>query len=329
MSDQDKNSTNGSNGAQSFGAWLKQERSERGISLEEIAAVTKIHIVQLQHLEDNELGELPSMAFVRGFLVNYARHVGLDEDEVLEKFKQFAKVSGSLSQFVKKKAAQNNPAPVKMVQTPKTMKAPGKRSNSAIPKNLPLKKKHLVAIGLVILLIATLSLLVSLGKKSSPVETAQNSPAQANEPQPLQEPSQLPAEAQSETEENVDEPPPEPKPEPKKPEKKVAEKKPEPKPQPKPVEKKKPVVAESATLEVKSLESTWIKVRVDRQNPEGLQLDNGKSARYSVKEKVVLSLSNAGAVEIRWNNQWYQPPGFRGDIKSITLPDQIASLKKK
>ena len=57
---------------QNFGAWLKGQRMAKKVALEEIAAVTKIHIQQLRSLEDGWEGTMPASAFVRGFVVSYA-----------------------------------------------------------------------------------------------------------------------------------------------------------------------------------------------------------------------------------------------------------------
>ena len=73
-----------------FGAWLKDQRVSKKVSLEEIAAVTKIHISQLRNLEEGWEGAAPAPAFVRGFIVSYAKHIGLDEAEVLSQFQKLA-----------------------------------------------------------------------------------------------------------------------------------------------------------------------------------------------------------------------------------------------
>ena len=71
---------------EAFGAWLRSERETRGISLEDVARVTKIQIRALERLEDAAFDELPADVFVRGFIRNYARVVGLDADKVLARY---------------------------------------------------------------------------------------------------------------------------------------------------------------------------------------------------------------------------------------------------
>jgi cytoskeletal protein RodZ len=67
----------------SFGASLRRERELRGVTLQEIAASTKIGVGMLQAIEDDRLDKLPQGLFVRGFVREYARFLGLDEVKIL------------------------------------------------------------------------------------------------------------------------------------------------------------------------------------------------------------------------------------------------------
>ncbi len=70
-------------GRESFGAWLRSQREVRGVDLEAIVQTSKINIRYLELLEEDRFDLLPASIFVRGFLREYARIVGLDPDEVL------------------------------------------------------------------------------------------------------------------------------------------------------------------------------------------------------------------------------------------------------
>ena len=67
----------------SFGARLKQEREQRGISLEEISQSTKISTRLLHALEDEHFDQLPGGIFNKGFIRAYAHHLGMDEEQVV------------------------------------------------------------------------------------------------------------------------------------------------------------------------------------------------------------------------------------------------------
>ena len=67
----------------SLGSDLKGAREAKGISLEEIAAATKINLRYLKALEEDDFAEFPSDFFARSVIRSFARAVGLDEKETL------------------------------------------------------------------------------------------------------------------------------------------------------------------------------------------------------------------------------------------------------
>jgi transcriptional regulator with XRE-family HTH domain len=62
---------------------LKIERELRGVSLEEMAAASKLPLSHLQALESNDFEKLPSGLFLRGYLRVYSEYLGLDPDMVI------------------------------------------------------------------------------------------------------------------------------------------------------------------------------------------------------------------------------------------------------
>jgi hypothetical protein len=69
-----------------FGPRLRCERERRGISLDTLAAATKVSVDLWEGLERNDFSRWPSGVFARGFVRDYARIVGLDPDEVVNEF---------------------------------------------------------------------------------------------------------------------------------------------------------------------------------------------------------------------------------------------------
>ncbi len=63
-----------------FGDRLRREREMRGVSLEEIAAATKIGTRLLRALEDEQFERLPGGIFNKGFIRAYAKYLGIDEE---------------------------------------------------------------------------------------------------------------------------------------------------------------------------------------------------------------------------------------------------------
>ncbi len=66
-----------------MGSWLRQQREARGISLLEIAEASKIGRRYLEALESDRWDLLPAPVFTKGFLREYSRIVGLDENEAI------------------------------------------------------------------------------------------------------------------------------------------------------------------------------------------------------------------------------------------------------
>jgi curved DNA-binding protein CbpA len=60
------------------GADLRKMREARGMSLRHIAAVTKIGMRFLEYVEEDRFAFLPAAVYLRGFLQEYARLVGID-----------------------------------------------------------------------------------------------------------------------------------------------------------------------------------------------------------------------------------------------------------
>jgi transcriptional regulator with XRE-family HTH domain len=73
----------------SLGQELKRERELRGISLQEIAASTHISLKFLQALEEDRLDILPGKFFIRAILRSYAKSIGLDENQVLNRYQEY------------------------------------------------------------------------------------------------------------------------------------------------------------------------------------------------------------------------------------------------
>jgi cytoskeleton protein RodZ len=86
MSDQEAQPRDAASELASFGEELRREREIRGISLKEIADATKISKRFLEALERNDHRTLPAPVFTRGFVREYARYVGLNAEEMVNRY---------------------------------------------------------------------------------------------------------------------------------------------------------------------------------------------------------------------------------------------------
>ena len=67
------------------GEELKQARLARGLTLQQVAAATRVRSGRLYAIEHNDVVGMP-MVYVRGYVREFAREVGLDPDDVTERY---------------------------------------------------------------------------------------------------------------------------------------------------------------------------------------------------------------------------------------------------
>jgi cytoskeleton protein RodZ len=79
-----------------FGTELRRERESRGIGLDVISEATKISLRHLQALEASNFERLPGGVFNKGIVRSYARVVGLDEADCVERYMAAYQGSGQL-----------------------------------------------------------------------------------------------------------------------------------------------------------------------------------------------------------------------------------------
>lgn len=73
---------------ESVGYYLRRTREVREIELEDIAKKTKISVRFLKAIEEGKWHLLPGDVFVKGFIRAYAQSLGLNPDEIVEKYVQ-------------------------------------------------------------------------------------------------------------------------------------------------------------------------------------------------------------------------------------------------
>jgi len=70
----------------SLATWLRAGRDRRKLTIDDVAKITKIQPRILEKLESGQLEGLPAEVFVKGFVRSFAKCVGLDETEALDKY---------------------------------------------------------------------------------------------------------------------------------------------------------------------------------------------------------------------------------------------------
>jgi flagellar biosynthesis protein FlhG len=72
--------------SQVSGPELRRLRETRGLSLRHMAAVSKIGVRFLEYIEEDRFALLPPPVYLRGFLQEYARLLGLDPRDVADRY---------------------------------------------------------------------------------------------------------------------------------------------------------------------------------------------------------------------------------------------------
>lgn len=70
------------------GAKLRDARVARGLSLEDIAGITKVPRSMLQLLETDAFNRMPAPVFVRGFIRAFSKVVGIDPNPIVRAYEQ-------------------------------------------------------------------------------------------------------------------------------------------------------------------------------------------------------------------------------------------------
>ena len=155
----------------SLGQELKRERELRGVSLQEIAESTRINLRLLQALEEDKLDAIPGRFFVRAILRSYAKTIGIDEHQVLNKYQEV---------YTFEEQLQYRESP----ERPKTRPRPLSRFFGRKTIRLAALAAVLIGLGLVLIYI----LVLAPGKKPSiPAKSAPRA-AQVEVPEPTRLP---------------------------------------------------------------------------------------------------------------------------------------------
>jgi transcriptional regulator with XRE-family HTH domain len=69
-----------------FGPNLRRLRMQRGVTIEHIAATTKVSAALWTGLEQNNLSRWPTGIYARAFVRDYARAIGVDAEATVDEF---------------------------------------------------------------------------------------------------------------------------------------------------------------------------------------------------------------------------------------------------
>jgi cytoskeleton protein RodZ len=273
----------------SLGGYLRSLREAKGGSLEDMARSTRVGIRHLEALEEERLVDLPSPVFVRGFIRAYCGFLRESPEPALGRYEELVGTRA---------AAQAASAPPR-------------------PRNTWASSS--VVVGLVLLVILGAGLiLVNLSVKKSggtSVATAKTeSPAPSTSPAlaPVSPPAPPPATAPAPPAPAVATEPVRPTPPP-------TSSAPGPPPAARPTSGT--AVTGGQRLVIRAVEPTWVRVQTDEGRIAEELLPAGASREWAAERRFLLTIGNAGGVELTLNGKALPSLGPKGTvIQRLELP---------
>ena len=290
--------------ADSAGAYLQSLRLARGASLDDIARATRVGRRHLEALEADDAAELPAPVFVKGFIRAYCEFLQERPDEALERYRRHAHT--------------HSPAP---------------RSFGGV-RRAPSRLGSPIAVSLLLLAVLTGALIaVNLGLRSGGPQTASSLVKGPTPPSAPAPPAATPASPPVATPSSAPAPPatssapaaapaaaraaePAAPPAPATPSAAAT-----PSPAPGPAAATAAPARGRQRLVVRAVEATWVRVQMDRSSAVEELLPEGAVREWSAEQDFVLTVGNAGGVELTLNGQRLPPLGSRGAvIRELVLP---------
>ncbi len=265
-----------------IGEKLKKARLEKGLTLEEVHRKTKIHLNVLKAIEEGSLVNF-SPVYIKGFLKIYCKFLGIEYSDSLFDHKQ---IQPSLKPAAQEKIKMPLPIDTAPIWDPAL-------------KFIRSKIKAILFIG--IIFIAALGLFnlgkfITLKARHMPKRTAVSA-------------RQVSSQARQEKKSEAARP------------RKLATQKPAavlPKPQLQ--QKPEETVISGIRLGIRAKEDCWMQVKTDGKTIFQNILKKGRFENWQAKDKIELSLGNAGVVELEVNGKFISSLGRRGQaVKNILI----------
>lgn len=276
------NTNNGWKNMNNLGEYLKKEREKKGITLEDASKVTRVRKAYLQSIEEGNF-DLQSPVFIRGFLKSYADYLGLNSNEIIEKYNE------TLTEKKEGQPAAKNGFELEDVES---------------------RKRYLLPLALSLALVILIFILTTIKKpdttptevqKAEEVNVSQQKPVMANTTTPGTPLGGITLQGTSTTSPTVPT-----SPVPKETTVQAA-------PTPDKKEKRNSLVASAREI-------TWLQITIDDNDPVEALLQAGETASWSADSKISILVGNAGGVDLTFNGKPVESLGPSGKVVSRTFP---------
>ncbi len=287
----------------SFGARLKREREQRGISLDDVALSTKIGARFLRAMEEEKFDQLPGGIFNRGFVRAYARRVGIDEEQAVA---DYLEATGETIPTGQPEPSLPVPPPVPPESKTKDSK------ESAHKESKPNRDNHSTAEGIPWGVLAMVLLAVALGLSvwsyfTRQVETAKGGAATVPASQSAGRNAASQSRAASPPDSRTDQHP--------------SSRSPGTAEQPDDSSVTQPDQPAPGTfnVEITAREDSWSSIAVDGKPVFEGTLIAPAEKLLPAQKLVVIRTGNIGGLEFAFNGKKLKPQGDYGEVKTLTF----------
>ena len=282
--------------SESVGPYLKKTREGQGLSLDQVASLTRIQSKFLQALEEEDFQQLPEQVFTRGFVRTYSRAIGLDEEDSLRRF------TDSSREYYQQGQQAQTQAHLQLQQ----------EQQGKLNRNL--------VIIVTIVIIVALGFLLPRQQESSPppIPESDSSPTVQSPPSrstvspevetttegpstprmPKNEPEEIPVESLEPT-------PPAPSDDSVQNPIQEVEKPPTP---------SVSLPTDPIRLEIEATQLTWVVVQSDTDSPQEALLQPAQKGTWEAQQQFTLTLGNAAGVTVSLNGEPQGPFGNPGEV---------------
>ncbi|NKB81024.1 MAG: DUF4115 domain-containing protein [Nitrospirales bacterium] len=272
-----------------IGELLKRSRESQGLSLEHLASLTRIQQPFLKALEEENFGHLPEQVFTKGFVRTYAQALGLDEEEAIRQFSESSHLFYKTHEETQRQTRQ---------QIENTHKG-------TLNRNVVLIVTGAVLIGLLFFIFPYKQIppqhQVPVQEKThdkgtSLLDTPSSQQKETHTPTPTETSSPIvPTSPTSNSIGSKQEEAPV----------HVASKPvtQAPLPLPQDIPDTTTVEKQPLVLELKATQITWVVVQSDDGIPNEALLQPGETAQWKATKRFVLTLGNAGGVQVWFNGE--------------------------
>lgn len=305
------------NEGETLGKYLRQQRESKKISLREVAKSTKVREHLLEAIEEDQHHLLPPATYVKGFLLSYAKYLGLNPKDVLMRYRRDLKgepVTPSLPQPQK----QEPKVPPKPSPTPESripfLPLPEHGQKTPLPRppeprrRILLNIKQIWVVGGVIAVSFIFFYFFSPYPSKLPIEPVLEKPVPEKLPiEPTPPVTAAPSAAE---------------------EKPVVEERQPPAPSLPATATTSVLEKKPLSLQIKAIEETWVSLRVDDQSEREITFKPGEGISVQASNQLRMIIGNAGGLHLILGEKPLDKFGKSGEVVTLIITSKGVEVKR-